>query len=228
MCGTEPSPTVTRERPPCFIPFFYMTSRLLNLTTQGGTPLSLGSCARCQGLIVSLLTCLWLRRVSFIATHMSSRIWGTCPFRVFTRLSVLSFISRLIEDNRENAFQVGCPNIPVFCSILKRLHDCHRYSADPFGALADIKTIIEKAIRQTVREAPLPFAPARCGRLSFFFPFVPTVAFANVFSMFPVFLTLRPSAPVFCCHRDSLTRRGLALAQEAARDAASSSPHLSI
>ena len=41
---------------------------------------------------------------------------------------------------------------PVFCSILKRLHDGHQYSADPFGALADFKAIIEKAKRQTVRE----------------------------------------------------------------------------
>ena len=36
-------------------------------------------------------------------------------------------------------------------------------------------------------------------------------------------LTLRPSAPVCCCHQDSLTRWRLALAQEAARDASSSS-----
>ena len=41
---------------------------------------------------------------------------------------------------------------PVFSSFLKRPHDGHRYSADPFGALADFKTIIEKAKRQTVRE----------------------------------------------------------------------------
>ena len=41
---------------------------------------------------------------------------------------------------------------PVFCSILKRLHDGHRYSADPFGALADFKTINEKAKKQTFRE----------------------------------------------------------------------------
>ena len=52
MCGTRPSPTVTRERPPCFIPFFRMSSRLLNLNTQRGTPQPLGSYALCQGLIV--------------------------------------------------------------------------------------------------------------------------------------------------------------------------------
>ena len=40
---------------------------------------------------------------------------------------------------------------PVFCSILERLHDDHRYLADPSGAL-DFKTITEKAKRQTVRE----------------------------------------------------------------------------
>ena len=42
MCGIKPSPTVTRERLPCFIPFFHMPSRLLNLTTLGRTHLSLG------------------------------------------------------------------------------------------------------------------------------------------------------------------------------------------
>ena len=40
-------------------------------------------------------------------------------------------------------------------------------------------------------------------------------------------LTLRPSARVCCCHQDSLARSRPALAQEAARDASSSSSHLS-
>ena len=40
----------------------------------------------------------------------------------------------------------------VFCSFLKRFDDDHQYSADPFGALADFKIIIEKARRRTVRE----------------------------------------------------------------------------
>ena len=43
-------------------------------------------------------------------------------------------------------------NHPIFCSILKLLHDGHRYSADSFGALADFKTIFGKARGQTVRE----------------------------------------------------------------------------
>ena len=41
---------------------------------------------------------------------------------------------------------------PVFCSILKRLHDDHRCSADPFGAIAEFKAILEKAKKQTIRE----------------------------------------------------------------------------
>ena len=41
---------------------------------------------------------------------------------------------------------------PRFCSILKRLDDDHQYPADPFGALAEFKIILEKAKRQTVRE----------------------------------------------------------------------------
>ena len=39
---------------------------------------------------------------------------------------------------------------PVFCSILKRLHDDHRYSTDPFGALAEFKAILEKAQRADI------------------------------------------------------------------------------
>ena len=41
---------------------------------------------------------------------------------------------------------------PVFCSILKRLDDDHQYPADPFGVVADLKIILEKARMQTVRE----------------------------------------------------------------------------
>ena len=41
---------------------------------------------------------------------------------------------------------------PVFCSILRRLHDNQRFSADPFGALAEFKVVLEKAKKQTIRE----------------------------------------------------------------------------
>ena len=72
-----------------------MSSRLPNLTTLGEVPLSLGVYARCQGLIVSSSTCLWLRRVTSIATPMFSRIWRSGPFRVTTRLHVWLFKNRL-------------------------------------------------------------------------------------------------------------------------------------
>ena len=44
------------------------------------------------------------------------------------------------------------PKHPVFCSILKQINDDHQYLADPFGALAEVKIIIEKATRRPVRE----------------------------------------------------------------------------
>ena len=94
-----------------FHSFFHMFLKLLSLITRGGTPRPLGSYARYQGLIASLLTYLWLRREIFTATPLSSRTWGTGPFRVITRRYVLSFTSRQIEDTRANSFQAGCPNI---------------------------------------------------------------------------------------------------------------------
>ena len=36
---------------------------------------------------------------------------------------------------------------PVLCSILKRLHDDHRYSTNPFGALAEFILIASTALR---------------------------------------------------------------------------------
>ena len=121
-----------------------MFSRSLNQNTLGGTPLSLGSYARCQDLIVSLSTCLWLRCVTFIATPMCLSIWGTGPFRVITRLYVLSFKKPSNQGQQGKRFPSWVSRHPGFCSILKRLHDDHRYSADPIGALADFKTLIEE------------------------------------------------------------------------------------
>ena len=41
---------------------------------------------------------------------------------------------------------------PVFCSLLQRLDDDHRFSSDLFGALAEFKVLLEKAKKLTVRE----------------------------------------------------------------------------
>ena len=145
MSGTRHSPMVTRERLPCSTHVFHVSLRLLNLITRGGTPQPLGSYALYQGLIVFLSIYLWLKHEIFTVTPMSSRTWGRIgPFRVITQQYASSFESQQIEDTRANVFLAGCPNKhPVFCSLLQRLHDDHPFSTDPFGALAEIKVLLE-------------------------------------------------------------------------------------
>ena len=83
-----------------------------------------------------------------------------CYSHVFENLGKRSIPSdhaavRVVSQKRTvraNNIQLGMSKHPVFCSILKRLDDDHQYPADPFGALADFKTVVEKAKRQTVRE----------------------------------------------------------------------------
>ena len=65
---------------------------------------------------------------------------------------------RLVIHKPTNREQ-QCKRIPswmskhsVICSLLKRLHDDYRYSADPCGALAEFKAVLEKAEKQTIRE----------------------------------------------------------------------------
>ena len=70
---------------------------------------------------------------------MSSRTLESSTFRVITWLYVLSFKSQPIGCNRANAFQVGCPNIPFSFPFLQHLHDDHRFSHDPFCALAEFQ-----------------------------------------------------------------------------------------
>ena len=40
----------------------------------------------------------------------------------------------------------------VFCSLLKQLHDDHRYSEDPFCAISEFKVICEQAKKQAFHE----------------------------------------------------------------------------
>ena len=40
----------------------------------------------------------------------------------------------------------------VVCSLLQRLHNDHRSSPDPFGALAKFKVLLQKVKKQTIRE----------------------------------------------------------------------------
>ena len=41
---------------------------------------------------------------------------------------------------------------PIFCSILQQRHDNHRFSTDPFCALAEFKVLLHKAKKVTKRE----------------------------------------------------------------------------
>ena len=43
---------------------------------------------------------------------------------------------------------------PIFCSLLRQLHDDHRFSPDSFCALAEFEVLLKKAQKMTVRELP--------------------------------------------------------------------------
>ena len=160
MSGTRHSPMATRERLLCSIRSFHTSLRLPNLFTQEETLQPLVSYVPCQGLIGFLSIYLWLKHVISTAHLMLLRILGRKPFRAITQqyaLSstqqyVLSSRNLLIEDTRANVFPVGCQNIPFFCCILQQLHDDHRYSPDPFCALAEFKDILHQAKKITKRE----------------------------------------------------------------------------
>ena len=56
-----------------------------------------------------------------------------------------------IREHRGKRIPSRMSKHPVFCSLLKRLDDEHQYPADPFGALAAFKIILEEAERQCLR-----------------------------------------------------------------------------
>ena len=67
----------------------------------------------------------------FTAAPMSSRTWrGHVSKRIPSRMS----------------------KHPVFCSLLQRPHDDYRFSPDPFGELAELKVLLNKAKELTSRE----------------------------------------------------------------------------
>ena len=76
----------------------------------------------------------------FHCYSMSSRTWGTGPFRVITRRYASSFQSPQIEDTRAKRIPSWMSKHPIFCSLLQQLHDHHRFSHDPFCALAEFKS----------------------------------------------------------------------------------------
>ena len=132
------------ERPPCFIPFF---PHVLEIAQPDYT-------RRDSSVIGIIRTLSRIDRI-FVNLPMAEARDFHCYSHVFENLGNQSITSdhaavRIVIQKPSHQGQ-QCKRIPswmskhpVFCSILKRLHDDHRYSADPFSALADFKTISEK------------------------------------------------------------------------------------
>ena len=149
--GTKPSLMVMRERLP-FLIFFFSVLEIAHTdyTRRDSTGL---------GIIRTL------SRIDRIFTNlpMAEARDFHCYSHVFENLGNRTIPSdhaavRLVIHKPTNREQQGkripswMSKHPVFCSILKRLRDDHRFSADPFGALAEFKAILERAEKQTVRE----------------------------------------------------------------------------
>ena len=128
-----------------FIPYFLVSLKLLDLTTPGEIPPSLGLYARCRGLIELLSFCQWLRRVTSTVIPMSLRIWGSGSIPSDHAALRVVFHKPTIREHLCKHVPSWMSKYPDFCSILKRLDDDHQYPVDPFCALADFKTILEKA-----------------------------------------------------------------------------------
>ena len=141
MCGAIPSPTETRERPPYFIPFSHTFLRLHNLITRGDTPQPSGSYALYQGARFRCYTHVFenLGNLTIPSDHAAVRLVIHKPT---SREQQCKTYSKL--DVQASRF--------FFCSFVQRLHDDHRFSTDPFGALAEFKAVLEKAKKQTIRD----------------------------------------------------------------------------
>ena len=149
--STRFSPIVILERPLLCISISRTFLNSQNLITPGGTHKSVASFVPYLELIGSLSTCRWTKCVTFTITHTFLRSWITGQFRAITQRCVWSFKNPIMRGDNSNAFLNGCPN-NHFCSFLKRVHDGHRYSDEPFRALDVFKTIGEQDKKQTFRE----------------------------------------------------------------------------
>ena len=50
-----------------------------------------------------------------------------------------------VRDNQGERIPSWMSKHPVFCSLLKRISEDHKFSDDPFAALAAFKVVVEKA-----------------------------------------------------------------------------------
>ena len=101
MCGIKPSPTVTRERLPCFIPFFHMPSRVLNLTTLGRTHLSLGRIGLRAWRVKKPMLCLHV--VSDADGHLlenENESWRRLGPRHHQFENIVRYVQKALDDIR--------------------------------------------------------------------------------------------------------------------------------
>ena len=77
---------------------------------------------------------LWQRRVIFTAILMFLTTLESGPYRVIMLRSESSCRNQLVVATKSSESPVGCPTIPVFCT-LKRISDGHQYPDEPFAGL---------------------------------------------------------------------------------------------
>ena len=152
MSGTRHSPMAARERLPCSTHSFHTSLRLPNLITQEETLQPLGSYALCRGLIVFFNNLSMAEARDF---HCSSHVvenlgnWTIPSDHAAVRLIIQKPTNRGHQSKRIPSWM---SKHPIFCSILQQLHDDHRFSPDPFCALAEFKVLLHKAKKMTKRE----------------------------------------------------------------------------
>ena len=85
-----------------------------------------------------------MRAIS-IATRMFLLIWRKGPYQSEHEAVRVIFRKLAIPGRQGGRSQSWMAKRLIFCSVLKRLHDDHPYTGDPFDELADIQCILEKS-----------------------------------------------------------------------------------
>ena len=108
MCGTKHSPMVTGERPPCFTLFRMQPDYTRRDSSVLGIRRTLSRIDR------NFTIYPWLRRETFTAAPMSSRICGTGPFRVITQQHVFSFTKPTSREHQGESTPSWMSKHPLF------------------------------------------------------------------------------------------------------------------
>ena len=141
----------TRERLQCVFPFFHMSLKLLNLITrEDSSALGIIRTLSRIGRIFQNLPMAEKRDFHYYSHVFENLENRTIPSdHAAVRLVIQKPTTRAHLSKRVPSWM---SKHPIFCSRLQRLHDDHRFSPDPFGALAEFKVLVNKAKKQTIRE----------------------------------------------------------------------------